>query len=128
MPGVRSPRRARGRAARRLTSRSADVGAGRAVAAHDPVARDHQRQRVGRARRAHRPTARGLPTSRGELRVADRAAIADVGQVLEHGPAEAAGEPQVDGQVEAVAPAGEVVVELPRGVIEPRRGRTGSSG
>ncbi len=106
-----------------LDLRSSDVAARRAIAQHDPVTRDDQREWIGSACRSDRPCRTGPAHQGGELTVADGAAVAHIGEVLEHGAAEPVCEPQVDGQLEAAAEAGEVVVELPHGIIQAAGGQ-----
>jgi hypothetical protein len=84
------------------------------------VARDDDRDGVRRHGGAHGAAGLGVADHRGQLEVAHGAAVADLGeQALEHRAAEASGQLPVDRQVEVVAPALEVLVELAAGLVEP---------
>ena len=96
----------------------ADVLADAAVAVHHAVAGHHHRQGVGGAGRphgAHRPGAAG---GGGDGGVAGRLPVPDPGQVGEDGAPEAVRQPEVEGQIEARAPAGEVLLQLPGGPVQ----------
>ena len=100
----------------------------RAVAAHHPVTRHHERDRVLRAGRARRPHRGRVARGRGDGGVALGRAVRDVAEVLEDGAAEAVRELQVDRDLERAASTGEVLVELRRDVVEPARAHAGSAG
>ena len=105
-----------------LGGQAADVAAHAAIGADHPVAGDQHRQRVGRAGAAHRPDGLGVARREGERGVGGGAAVADLGQVLQHDAAEPGGQPPVQGDVEPVAPSGEVLVQLPGHAVQAARG------
>ena len=68
--------------------------------------------------------ASGVADHRGQLEVADGAAVVDPGvERLEHGPAEAPGEPPVEGELEVIAAARRVTgAKIPYDVLPRREG------
>ena len=91
------------------------VGAEHAVTGHD------HRNRVGGAGGADRADRSRVPGGGRDLGVALGPAVVDVSQVPEHVAPVAGGQPEVQGQVEGPSPPGEVLLELSRCRIEPRR-------
>src|SRR5689334_17671574 len=106
-----------------LARDAAAVLAERAVRADDAVAGDDDRdggRAARRAGRAHRARVSGVL---GEVAVGADLAVADAAQALQAAALELApDEAEVDRQVEVLAPALEVLVELAADVVELRRG------
>ena len=99
-----------------------EVGAELPVGADDPMAGDDYRQRVGGARGADGPHGLGVVHCGSHGLVAGRLPVADGRQIGQHRAAEAGREPQVERQVEAGAPPGEVLLELAGDLVEPPGG------
>jgi tetratricopeptide (TPR) repeat protein len=82
----------------------------------------HDRQRVGRAGAADGADRLRIPGQLSNGGVAGGMAIADLRQVTEDGAPEPGRQPPVQRQVESVAAAREVLLELPRGQVQAGRG------
>src|SRR3954470_3531815 len=98
-----------------------DVLAHRPVGADHTVTRDHHGQRVVTAGGADGANGAGAADGGGHLGVALAPAVADVAKMGDDAATEAVGEPEIDGQLEAGAPLGEVLVELTSGGVQPSR-------
>ena len=96
----------------RLGLRAAEVAAHAAVGLDDSVAGHDDGQRVRGACRADGAERLGTARELGDGRVAGGVAVLDVGEVLQHGGAEAGRQSPVERHAERSSASGEVLVEL----------------
>jgi len=92
------------------------------------MARDDDGQRVGGARGADGPHGLGAARQLGDGGIRSGAAVADGGQAVQDGGPEAGRQLPVEGQVEGLAAAFEVLAELAGGEVEPGGARAGRAG
>ena len=105
---------------RALRREAAGVAGQRAVGADHPVAGDDDRQRVAAGRGADGAGPVGAPQRPGDRPVALRLAVGDRGDLLPDRPLEAAAAARRQRQLELAPLAGEVLLELGRGLGEGR--------
>ena len=116
-----SSRPAKTASQRRLRVDPAEIPAHAAVRPHDAVAGHHDREGVGGARGPDRAGSLGTTRELCDLRVAGGAPVRDVAEMSEDSRAEAGRQAPVEGQSEALATPGEVLVELACGGVEASR-------
>ena len=102
-----------------LRPRTTEVSTRLTVAADDPMAGQHEGQRVRRTGRADRTDRAWVVEPRGYLPVGRGGAIADPVQRPDDLAPEAGGEAEIECELEAGTPPGEEFLDLLRGLVEP---------
>src|SRR5215210_6166098 len=104
-----------------LAVEAAGVADEAAGGADDAVAGEHDRDRIPVHHRSHGPRSPRAPDARGKVAVCRDLAERHPGELAQDVPGELGRAGQVDGEVERLAPPGEVLVELTLGPVHGTR-------